>query len=526
MYLFPVMGIPFLWYRNGFTFGYPGKSKFLFSLIAIIGIWLIFFIVYFVIGGFELRVSHEDYIIYSRLAYYNDLLGVENTFGFYSLFGNAPHNEVYHFFELWLSNVGNSFNQQGQLKNLFFFVFPLISWVSVVGLKEMLRANNWYKAISIFLLALLISSPYDLIVDLIKYPLPLSGVGNVLLYLKHVIIFPVIIYVLNSISNRQLDYYLMSLFSLFYPLIIPMLFPALIIYEWWQSGYKVTQRMIFPIAFSIFFGVFMLTHGNGDFTFNLSQLLNLRMFARILLIGCVVPIVTYCVIYFVYLRRNQKDLTVFLLILLVLSNSLWFLLQVNINANQFFSIPFHSILVILTSFSILYLIEQKRYGYAVLSVLIYVGPFAYKYLTINFIIADSNLNILVQEIPKNERVLYVPSGNQLNTVFDYNERMSLPINSVFLNREDLHIINISSAYVPAFALDNPVRKATFDYYRKISPYFNFCGEFDRKSTSCLDQFAYANDIRFLLLEDSVIKIGAKWTRLSNNLRLTLYSRVK
>lgn len=523
MFVLPLIGVPLVWYRYGFKISYIERPILKGSFLALNASWFIFFVIYFALNGFELRVSHEDYIIFSRLAFYNDIFGLENTFGFYNLFGSTPQNEVYHFFEMWLINLGQFFNKQGYLINLIFFVFPLLSWCAVLGIKELTLKVGWIRPLCIFLIAIMISSPYDLLVNVIKYPLPFSGVGNVLLYPKHIVIFPIVIFVIKSVRDNQLDYFLISVISFIYPLIIPVLFPALIIYEWWQAGYKFSHRIIYPICFTAISAVLMIMFGGGESLFSLTQLFNFRTMARIAFIGFIIPIFLYSIVYFVFLKRNGSQLIIFLIILLIAANGMWFILQININANQFFSIPFNSILVLLTAISIYLLFENKKYWISFFCLLIYTLPFVFFYNFTKFQSSNHELVDLLNRLPNNEMVIYAPIQSQISNIYSFNERMSLPDISIFIDREDLHIINIAASYPPPFQLDNFVRKATFDFYRKNSPYFKFCGEMKPNNLSCLEIFSDRINVRYLLA-DSNLHLSSFWNKKGSTKGLTLYER--
>jgi hypothetical protein len=503
IYLIPFIGVPACFFVKGFAVSYPDKNEVWRSLLVANGIWLVFFILYFVLGDFQIRVPHVDFIISTRIAFYNDLFGVENTQGYYNLFNGKITNEIYHHFELWLMNMGHFVNGQSRIRNSFFFSFPLIAFVSFAGIKELLKSDRILSPLLVLLCALAISSPYDYVNRGFNLGLPLSALGGLLFNLKLAVVVPIILYVINGLKKEKLEGVFVCLITFYYPLVIPVLLPTLIVYQFIMNGFKVKSNLILPIVFTLIAGIFMLTNGGGPSGLDLSSIFQLKKALKILAMGAVVPAISFGLIFLVKYQSiiiDKKLLLLFFGIANLMALSVWFLLHQNIDANQFFSIPFSPLLAILCALAIYELISRRIYWAAVISILIYLTPFVVGCFTIEFLSRPAYAKALVSEIPSNEKILYIPLEYEVNHIFDYTERMSNPINPIFLFREDLHIINIAASFKPKFKSDNDTRKTMFEYSRKISPYFQACGEFDLKNSTCLYDFLKNNKIKYVLAD--------------------------
>ncbi len=522
IYIISFVGVPVYFYKNGFTFSFQPLRHLIKTLLIANTIWVVFFITYFVLGGFEFQVPHVDFIISSRLAYYNDLFGVENTQGFYNLFSHEVTNEIYHYFELWLMDIANFINRQGRLFNSMFLVYPLIGYVVFEGFESVVKSGN--KIISLILLfcSLVITTPYDFIWQLSGLTLPLSAIGHIFFNLKHMLILSIAIYVLKGISEDALDNAVVCMISLLYPLIIPVLIPALILFQLFRNGFKIQSVSVILVSFVMISGIFMLLNRPGPVGIGTSDFLNLRLPAKILFVGLFVPAISFCIIFLVDYNTSLKRRPVFIFLGIanVVALSLCYLLQQNIDANQFFTIPFCSLLVVLTTVCMYQLCLKKYYFYLALACLVYGAPFVYLCMNINFVKPAEKLREIAQSLPVGEKVLYIPLKSEVTNVFDYTERMSNPINSIFLMREDLHVINIAASFKPSFKLDNATRKSMYEYSRGNSPYYKFCGEFNESDTTCLYAFSRNCQIGYILADASLYFDLQKVKQVGN---LTLYS---
>ena len=526
IYIVSLIGIPVYYFKQGLIKPIIPWQQILPSLLPANLIWCVFFLNYFVLGGLQFRVPHVDFIISSRLAYYNDLMGVENTRGFYNLFEKGSSNEIYHYFELWFMNVGHFLNRQGRLFNAMFLVFPMIAFVTYAGLKQLVKSTGVFLPLLLLLGVLMITNPYDFIWQSLGFHLPLSAIGNIFLNLKHLLILPIVIYVLNGISEGTLDDLLVCLVSLIYPLIIPVLLPALIVYRIYQHGFKIKSISPVLVIFTLAAGIFMLLNSPGPSDIAVGSYLNPKLMGKIFFVGFLVPAVSFCVIFFVdykVIQLNIKLIFIFLGIADVFALSLWFILHENIDANQFFSIPFCSTLVLLSTLAVYALFKKRHYWIATIFCVLYVLPFINQYKELNFVSTPENLKVLANAIPNEAKVLYIPLKSEIHNIYDYTERMSNPINSIFLIREDLHVINIAASLAPPFKLDNPIRNSMFEYARSISPYYRHCGEFDQDNLTCLFLFLQRNRIRYLLA-DSKMDFGdqAKFIKVDGRGRSLYY----
>ena len=511
IYTVSLIGIPVYYFRQGLIKPVMPWREILPSLLIANLIWCIFFINYFVLDGLQFRVPHVDFIISSRLAYYNDLIGVENTRGFYNLFEKGSSNEIYHYFELWFMNVGNFLNRQGRLFNAMFLVFPTIAFMTYVGLKQLVKSASLFLPLLLLLGVLTITNPYDFIWQSLGLHLPLSGIGNIFLNLKHLLILPIIIYVLSSISEDTLDDLLVCLVSLIYPLIIPVLLPSIILFRLYQHRFKIKSISPILVIFTMAAGIFMLLNSPGPSDIASGSYLNPKLLGKIFFVGLLVPVVSFCFIFFVdygIIQLRIKRIFIFLGIADIIALSLWLILHENIDANQFFSIPFCSILVLMATLALYSLFKKRLYWFAAAGCILYIIPFINEYKELGFVSTPENLKGLANAIPNEAKVLYIPLKSEIHNIYDYTERMSNPINSIFLIREDLHVINIAASLAPPFKLDNPIRNSMFEYARSISPYYNQCGEFDQNNLTCLFLFLQRNQIRYLLA-DSKINFGGK-----------------
>ena len=268
----------------------------------------------------------------------------------------------------------------------------------------------------------------------------------------------------------------------------------------------------------------MLLNSPGPSDIAAGSYFNPKLIGKIIFVGLLVPAVSFGIIFFSDYRTinlNKKPILIFLGIADIIALSLWLFLHENIDANQFFSIPFCSTLVLLTTLALYALFIKRLYWIASICCVLYLFPFINQYKELTFVSTPENLKDMASVLPKDARVLYIPLRSETRNIFDYTERMSNPINSIFLIREDLHVINIAASFAPPFKLDNAIRNSMFEYSRSVSPYYNFCGEFNDKDFRCLFLFLRKHKISYLVA-DSTLNLGAPTKKVKQFDKLSLY----
>lgn len=193
--------------------------------------------------------------------------------------------------------------------------------------------------------------------------------------------------------------------------------------------------------------------------------------------------------------------------------SIWYLLKDNINANQIFSSIFSPFYAIMIALSLVLLVMEKKVAIAILGFFIYVMPGFISYYNDDFTALTNEDKEIANAIPAGVKVLYLPSQDEVNTIYKYHERFYIPINRSFMFKEHFHVINVAAALPRTFDIKNSIGENTFAFYRSISPFYNFCGEIKEDSLLCVNEFMENYSINYLLVNkenDSFSNMNIIW----------------
>lgn len=487
--------------RNSFSI----KLPYLHLAGASIFIWSTFFLMFFVLGEFNFRVPNEDFIIYSRIAYYNDMFGKENTQTFYNLFDKNIPNEIYHFTEIWGMAFFKFIDNQSLIKNYFFLLSPIFCFISFLGFKEIFPYSKTFVLLIISILLLFIVFPYDLIPILGISNLPLVGIGTTIFSLKNIFILPIFILILLELKKEKVDYIKISIVTFLYPVVMPVVLGGLIFNIILFEKEKI-KNLIFPVFISTFFVIYSYLGSSNDIIVNLSNLLDPKIVLKVIYISVFIPFLVL-----ILLMKNQliiaifsRKFSIFVFLSLAISIVLWILMYSNIDSNQMFRNTFHSIFILLIGIGIYQFWDSKNYKSLFLVIFIFILPFGISNYKNNFIL-EPNGQILKSliNITKGENILIIPGFKDVFRIYDFNERFYNPLNELYLSNENLNLINISSSFPENLKLNSVVSQGMLRIYRDNSPFFQDCGEWSYQDLNCLVDFSKSKKINFLFSKEDI-----------------------
>jgi hypothetical protein len=217
-------------------------------------------------------------------------------------------------------------------------------------------------------------------------------------------------------------------------------------------------------------------------------------------------------------RHIVKSKTVqFLGFLLPICIGVWIIFAKNIDANQSFLLLFGSILPMLALIIIWQLVFiKKRIYLGALFMLIYVYPELIKaYSFKSSIVEDTpETKEFVQNLGKNDRLLFLPNGTDLNIVYDFNERVYTGVNQFVLHNPKVVIFSLAGAMKTNTSIFNPSSYIMYQFYRDISPYYKECGYFDITSP-CFYTFLKKYHISVICSKNKKLQLTG-WKRVTND----------
>jgi len=503
IYTFSLLTIGFYIVKSRKEFFFK-KPNWIYLLYANL-IWLLFALVYFVFPGWEFGYPHEDYIIYSRIAYYNDRFGVENTQTFYNLISNPGKIEIYHYADLWLSTFFSKINNISFLNNFILVSYPLMGFLLFLGIQDFFKRKNYFQYLIITFLILIVFNPYDEIIRYFDFGLPLIGFSSLLFNFKTLFIFPPIILAIKGIIEDNPNYPLIGIFSLFYPLIIPVLFIGLGFYEL-LSGKRSLKSISIITMILFIFGLFSLFFKVSGTEISFKYFFEIDILSKVIWIVFIVPSFLLLIpIYYLYITKKYESKRIFFFTFSIFfTGGLFYILFFeNIDANQLYRNTASPLFSLLLGLGIYWSIKQKPLVGIILTLLfcfpIVVYLFSYKKNKVSQEILNIN-NILIPH----KRIIYVPSREYVNSVYHYNERLYIEIMDLFLIREDLDLINIAASYPKSSKIDNSVSENMVSTYISISPFSNFCRDWTFQNVECLKDFAKSVNAEGILIKGNDI----------------------
>lgn len=500
IYVMPLLLIFFLYFNSKIKF--RTNTKFNFTLLYPVFIWFLFYLFYYNLGSADLRLVFDDYLIYTRVAHYNDVFGNENMGTFYNII-STPSNEVYHFSEMWGMSMLRFINQQNLINNYYLVLCPLFAWISFLGLKELFIEHSDWLVFLIMLIIIFTTFPLDIFVRTNILPLPLVGIGSFILSSKNIFILPILISVFLVFENG--NPIILAIVSFLYPVVIPVLYTGLFVYYvlYLRNVIKFIPLFFAGILFLVYTLIFTDSSGFVDFY----NFFDYTVIKKVIGVGLMLPLVFIGpILYFLVKWKNYSTHFLVLIICIWISSLIfWILLYSNIDANQMFRNIFSSIFVFSTGAFIYQCFTTNRLILACFSLSILVIPFFFIF-KLNY---DNNSKKLVYssqfiEALIGQNVLVIPTKSDVISVYDYNEKFYIPHHQLFLYDENINLFTISAAFPNTSRIDNSMSKNMINKYRQESIYFKECGFFDFSINPCLINFMSNYEIELLLTEELVI----------------------
>jgi hypothetical protein len=222
-------------------------------------IWLFF---YFLLYGYDgvLRIPHEDYISYSRYAFYNERYALENIGSYYNELTNEyPVVEFYHFFELWASSMFSFINGDARFINQYLLTFPLLTVLVFSGIHNLLKIKGYPFSVSkweyiIAFVGLIVfftnrnlySSFMQMIGKQTAFQLPINQIN----YFKLLPVALLLLFYLNTLLlNQWKPFEQIGICFLYLP-VLPLFAFAFGFSEWWGSRFQI--KRILPLVLAVF----------------------------------------------------------------------------------------------------------------------------------------------------------------------------------------------------------------------------------------------------------------------------------
>jgi hypothetical protein len=538
----PILGIVFIgivWNKIRFRWIYEGWQT---TILTTISVSLIFLLVYF--RNNELLIPSEDYLFWIRVGLSNQKFGVENINVFYNLIDSSFNKaDFYHYFELWIMDLACVINKQSAALNLFFFAYPLALILSCIGIIEFLvsihsqLSTKYFQIILsvLFFVAgfLFFTNPWDTLINLLGFGnMPISGIGFVWKgLLKMVYVLNIVIGLFLYLNRPTLGTLLsLVLLTFFYLPVFPILMLSLFlwhVYLWIQSSKVLGREFLLILFFSIgvmFFYVFFGNHTKTTISsFSIKEWFTVKGWLKftpaILMKSFIIPIIFFFPVYFLLLRKKINLLSYkplqFIILIYFISIGVWGLFVKNIDANQAFLLLFGSILPLLMLYLIWNLFLTRKIFLATVLAIIYIIPgFIYAVKFNSPIKKESVSTINFLKSLNNSKVLYLPHKSELNSIYDYNEKVYTKVNQFIIYNSSIELISISASFLGENKEFSSAILPMYNFYKESAPYYKKCGFVD-VSSECFLDFLKENKIDIVCTKDKDLKIQG-WNKVFSN----------
>ena len=465
--LLVILGI-FAIYRKNFHFNSLTRIE----LFSGFGIFILFYIYFFVASGFVMSFPHEDYLIYERIGHYNVKYGVENTRTFYNAISDdQPKIEIYHYFEMWATSFLMKINNLKFLENYILIICPAMIWITLSGFKELISDKKSIISMILLVSIILFINPYDVILRIFDIKLPISGLGGIIIALKNIFILPIVVYLLIQISKNKLNYILLCTFSFYYIITFPIMIVSTSIFniinskmDWRSFKYIVISGLLF-IALT-----YLLNQSAITSRISFDSFLNISFSAKVFIMGFILPTSLLIVLY--YFRQSKEFNFDWLMMFISVSftgSFFWILFSENIDSNQLhrnFGGTFFSLILIIFIFNL------SINTYLKFSFLIFNFVFSFWYIKA----FNNNVRLSFEEshfldsINNYNSLIFYPNMNYVNSVYKYNERLNFKYLKIFYYRPELDVFNFASFYPLSDGIDTESEKFMIEIYRSISPF--------------------------------------------------------
>jgi len=502
MYLLPLLiSAYFFWSnRSSIKIGKPDLALVTYGNV----LWLIFLLIYYILGNFNFRLPHEDYITYSRIAFYNNLMGVENVKTVNNLFDILP-NDVYHFTEVWGMSLLQWVNGQSLLKNYIFTLCPMMTLLILLGLRELQpRASYWILLAGTFAV-LTVVVPFDAIKFLGYRDLPRVGGNGILFGPKllslAIVCLAIILYFKRGNQNR----FRLSLFSFYYPLVIPVLLPSLIIISLSERGRRLLNIgscsvvLLYFVVHNWLFG----TPASG--LINLWNFADYHLVAKAIIMSGLLPALFLAIPLWILLGQNVIHAPMLKLIGVALSIGVVLNISYadHMDAVQLVGNFSYAMLAIAVAVALMTLVLARLHGQLLGLIAFYVFPFALVYRAQTFIEKpQGQLADLFAQLPSNEIALVLPKKQNMTGEWFYNGNLVNPLSHFFLVKEDFHLVGVAVSFPLSTEITRAAVRKTLDAMRYASPLFRECGEWTG-NFDCLFNFAQKRGIKYIFIETNL-----------------------
>ncbi len=509
---------------------------------------LIFLVLFF--RKDELLIPSEDYLFWIRVGLVNQRIGVENINVFYNLIDSSYKGaDLYHHFEFWLMNFGSLLNRQDASLNLFFFSYPLGIIICCEGVKELIisfypKLSNKFVLIhnSIFFLIvgfLFFMQPWDTFNYYLGINnLPISGMGSIWRGLKMIYVLNIVIALFLYLKTTNFDTFItLLLVSFFYIPVLPIVILTVFIWMFYMHFYvfRMTYSNFFILIYfslgTILFYLFFGNHGGTTVSnFSFMEWLNIDVWVKympaILMKVLLIPIVGFFPFFLLILKR-RKDIcsiktTLFIALLYIICISVWCLFVNNVDANQAFLLLFGGIIPAVILFSTWNLIFIKRklvMGFFLIA--LYLIPGVIDAMNFNSPIKrDSASTIQFINQLDSKRLLYLPEKAELNSIYDFNEKVYTGVNQFILYNTSIDLISVSASYEGNNVGMNTSTLRMYNFYKQSSPYYKQCGCVDL-SSQCFVDFLKKSKIDIICTRKVDLNIKG-WSKSFENLDYSFY----
>lgn len=517
---------------------YENKLKVSFNLsqikttIGITAVNIVIFVALFFRTG-RLLIPHDDYLFYARVAVSNKKWAVENTGTFYNWLSDSyPRNEVYHYLELWTASLGKTLNGQSINLNLFFFAYLLAAVIAGIFLLEFIDKYNpkitRTKAIALLLVfyipgLMFFSHPWDTITqNLLHAKVAISGMNGIWMGLKKwYIIIPVVTLLLYAKEKAFDKCVIMTISGFIYLPLMPIIVISMTIWYMVQMlkgdlGY--IRNMVFVLITGTLIGLFYTVIGkSGSVAVGTTILDWLYMdhwtnrAPAIILKVIIAPVISLLPILLIVLITKAARFRIYptkiapYIIIYFVCILFWMMFSMNIDANQSFLLVFGAMIpiIIILGLTKIFMAEYKIA--TLILVAIYYCPGILSAMTSQ----DNNMTLTPDEriqLKKytNDRILYIPDNDELNSVYAYNERVYTGANSLQVYSDDLELASVASSIYCDTSNMNEIELYMYRHYRDMSPYYKKCGVY-KVEDSCLLEFTRERKIQIICaISDNVI----------------------
>jgi hypothetical protein len=489
------------------------------SLMIFPFVWPFFLFMVFMPGG-EMKVPNVDYVYYGRLSHWIHYNGIESSNILANLLDDSTIKpNYYHFAEIWLTNLLYRINGGTGVNTLHLCVYPLVAIISVSGILYLVKSVLGFSLDkvgvrllstgAIVIILLFSSGAFESIHALVNHQLLNGRTGALINECKLILCFPAVVglllYIRNQLDNPVISVILSFLYlSVFLPVTASII--LIEIFKISQSR-KITLNQWLPLLALLGFFVFYLVNSDPRLVGSSGSILDsfhhlqipvtyLKWFVKAyILVGLSWSIVIFYFGYFLNMFSGFQKLQV--LIIFVMASLTWLVLYTTPDSGQMMSNivkPLLTVILILVFFDA-YI--SKRLVFFILLILFYIIP-----LENMKVYARSSINKEVLELTEKYKdyfIGFIYDPSKVNTIYRYSDAYYSHESEIFIQDEDLRLIYFSSAYPLSNKLSQDDRKYVLGY-RKFSPYFQECGEFEISKSDCLVDYVIKYNINLLISE--------------------------